>query len=59
MNKIGVVWQKSDFLAKNRDFGPKKNIHILVLTIFWPRPEKFVQRKSTLFQNKYQSLSKF
>jgi len=22
--KIGVVWQKSDFLAKNRNFGPKK-----------------------------------
>ena len=24
LTKIGVVWQKSDFLAKNRDFGPKK-----------------------------------
>ena len=23
LTKIGVVWQKSDFLAKNRDFGPK------------------------------------
>ena len=22
--KIWVVWQKSDFLAKNRNFGPKK-----------------------------------
>merc|ERR1711867_216615 len=22
--KIGVVWQKSDFWAKNRSFGPKK-----------------------------------
>ena len=22
--KIGVVWQKSDFWAKNRNFGPKK-----------------------------------
>ena len=22
--KTGVVWQKSDFLAKNRNFGPKK-----------------------------------
>ena len=22
--KIGVVWQKSDFWAKNQNFGPKK-----------------------------------
>ena len=22
--KIGVVWQKLDFLAKNQNFGPKK-----------------------------------
>ena len=22
--KIGVVWQKSDFWTKNRNFGPKK-----------------------------------
>ena len=27
-------------------------------TMFWPRPEKVVQRKSTLFQNIYQSLNK-
>ena len=24
LTKIGVVWQKSDFWAQNRDFGPKK-----------------------------------
>ena len=42
---IGMVWQKLDFLAKNRDFGPKKRIHFLMETMFWPRPEKVVQRK--------------
>ena len=25
LTKIGVVWQKSDSLSKNRDFGPKKS----------------------------------
>ena len=24
LTKIGVVWQKSDFWTKNRNFGPKK-----------------------------------
>merc|ERR1712012_272963 len=24
LTKIGVVWQKSDYLTKNRNFGPKK-----------------------------------
>ena len=27
--KIGVVWQKSDFLAKNWNFGPKKRESLL------------------------------
>ena len=27
--KIGVVWQKSDFLAKNQNFGPKKRRSLL------------------------------
>ena len=45
LTKIGVVWQKSDFWTKNRDFGPKKSIHFLGLAMFWPRPEKVVQRK--------------
>ena len=36
--KIGVVWQKSDFLAKNRNFGSKKEVplfnsnHVLATT---------------------------
>ena len=28
--KIGVVWQKLDFLAKNQNFGPKKRRSLLV-----------------------------
>ena len=28
LTKIGVVWQKSDFWTKNRNFGPKKR-HLL------------------------------
>ena len=38
--------------------GPKK-AHFFTLTMFWPPPEKVVQRKSCLFPNKYQSLKKF
>ena len=36
LTKIGVVRQKLDFSAKKRDMGPKKNIHFLTLTMFWP-----------------------
>ena len=37
LTKIGVIWQKSDFWTKNRDFGPKKNSllrrnHVLATT---------------------------
>ena len=38
LTKIGVVWQKSDFWTKNRDFGPKRNVtlfqvhHVLATT---------------------------
>ena len=37
LTKIWVVWQKSDFFAKNRDFGPKKgpllySNHVLATT---------------------------
>ena len=51
LTKIGVVWQKSDFWAKNRNFGPKKGGHFCTLTMFWPRPEKVVQRKKCLCPN--------
>jgi len=36
--KIGVVWQKLDFWAKNQNFGPKKEVplfdrnHVLATT---------------------------
>ena len=33
LTKIGVVWQKLDVSAKNRDFGPKKT-HFLLDTMF-------------------------
>ena len=26
LTKIGVIWQKSDFWTKYRDYGPKKNV---------------------------------
>ena len=29
LTKIGVVWQKSDFWTKNRNFGPKKKESLL------------------------------
>ena len=47
------------FLGKKQYFGPKKNVHLLILTRFWQPPEKVVQRKKYPFPNKYQSLSKF
>ena len=34
VEKLSPRWEM------NRDFGPKKKIHFLVLTMFWPRPEK-------------------
>ena len=51
LTKIGVVWQKSEFWTKNRNFGPKKEAHFLGFTKFWPRPEKVVQRKKILCPN--------
>ena len=38
MAKIGFFGQKPRFRAQ-------KKIHFLILTMFWPRPEKVVQRK--------------
>ena len=52
LTKIGVVWQKLDFLAKdqdfvpkNQEFVPKKRNHFLGFTMFRPRLGKVVQRK--------------
>merc|ERR1711867_120950 len=50
--KIGVVWQKSDFLAKNQNFGPKKKEPLL-----FPYPcsghdrKKLFKEKSCLCPN--------
>merc|ERR1711867_73451 len=50
--KIGVVWQKSDFLAKNQNFGPKKKEPLL-----FPYPcsghdrKKLYKEKSCLSPN--------
>ena len=33
------------FGPKTEILGPKKGAHFLILTMFWPRPEKVVQRK--------------
>ena len=48
--------QKLGSYGKNRIFGPKTKIlgqkkgsHFLPLTMFWPRPEKVVQRKKLPF----------
>ena len=39
MAKIGFLDQKTKIL------GPKKGVHFSGFTMFWPRPEKVVQRK--------------
>ena len=38
-SKNRIFWPKTKIL------GPKKGSHFLTLTMFWPRPEKVVQRK--------------
>ena len=49
MCKNGNFWpkqtQNADFGPKTEILGPKKRSHFLILTMFWPRPEKVVQRK--------------
>ena len=47
--KIGVVWQKSDFLAKNRNFGPKKRESLLVTHHVLATTEKSCSKKKVAF----------
>ena len=47
--KIGVVWQKSDFLAKNRNFGPKKRHSLLVTHHVLATTEKSCSKKKVAF----------
>ena len=43
--KLGSHGKNQIFGPKSEILGPKKGGHFLKLTMFWPRPEKVVQRK--------------
>ena len=47
--KIGVVWQKSDFLAKNRNFGPKKRESLFRIHHVLATTEKSCSKKKRAF----------
>ena len=47
--KLGSYGKNWIFGQKNEIFGPKKGIHFWGFTMFWPQPEKVVQRKKSAF----------
>ena len=47
--KIGVVWQKLDFWAKNRNFGPKKRRSLLYPNHVLATTEKSCSKKKGPF----------
>ena len=47
--KIGVVWQKSDFWTKNRNFGPKKRESLLGIHHVLATTEKSCSKKKVAF----------
>merc|ERR1711867_105286 len=47
--KIGVVWQKSDFWAKNRNFGPKKRHTLLGIHHVLATTGKSCSKKKSAF----------
>ena len=47
--KLGSYGKNRIFWPKTEILGPKKGYHFLILTMFWPRPEKVVQRKKSAF----------
>ena len=47
--KIGIVWQKSDFLAKNRNFGPKKEVPLFASNHVLATTEKSCSKKKGPF----------
>jgi len=47
--EFGSYGKNRIFWPKTKILGPKKGIHFLTLTMFWPRPEKVVQRKKSAF----------
>ena len=49
LTKIGVVWQKSDFWTKNRDFGPKKKDSLLRICHVLATPGKSCSKKKVAF----------
>ena len=46
----GKTFKNRIFGPKTEILGPKKRSHFLILTMFWPRPEKVVQKKSAFAQ---------
>ena len=59
MTKFGVVWQKLDFWAKKRVFGPRKIFTSLWTPCSGHDREMLCKLKNTPFPNKDQSFSKF
>ena len=49
LTKIGVVWQKSDFWTKNRDFGPKKKRSLPRIHHVLATPGKSCSKKKVAF----------
>ena len=49
LTKIGVVWQKSDFWTKNRDFGPKKKRSLLGISHVLATTGKSCPKKKSAF----------
>ena len=47
--KIGVIWQKSDFWAKNQNFGPKKRESLLVTHHVLATTGKICSKKKVAF----------
>ena len=47
--KIGDLWQKSDFLAKNQNFGPKKRHSLLGIHHVLATTEKSCSKKKVAF----------
>merc|ERR1712004_25059 len=44
-SKLGSYGKNQIFWPKTEILGPKTRSHFFPLTMFWPRPEKVVQRK--------------
>ena len=49
LTKIGVVWQKSDFWTKNRNFGPKKREPLLYFNHVLATTGKSCSKKKSAF----------